>query len=216
MSTYPQVVTPEAEALGHKILVPWGPGWDTGIDGVDVVLIGNASIGHRPDGGTVAELSIVTADGEHEQAISDVGVELTVGDLQALGDWAYQRAIMAELSETPASTVIRYLQVAPVMRLSVSDERLDPHEWDGDDSDISLMQVETLDDMEYAAIWTVYARVYDPDDDFVKAEALRDFEILYAGGDPKTEIDESKQEAVRLAFLISAGRWPIEVIDPRA
>jgi hypothetical protein len=220
MSTYPNVITPEAEANGHTAIVPWGPGWDTGVDGVDVLLIGHVGMDHRPDGGTVAELSIVTADGTNPEVISDVGVELTIGDLMALGNWAYDRVIEANGTDETAGRELQYLQVAPVMRLRGLDtdgteKRLDPQEWDGDDSDISLMQCETTEDMKYAAIWTVYARFFDPSDGFVKAEALRDYEILYAGGDEQEEIDEAKHDATSLAFLLSAGRYPIEVIDPR-
>lgn len=204
----------------QETIVPWGPGADHGIGGVDVAVTG-AERDDRPDGGTVAVLTLHAwpdendDDDDPEMEAPFIAAELTIGDLMKLGNWAYDRVIAANGTDETAGNEIQYLQVAPVMRLSVSDDRLDPTVWDGDDSDIGLMQCETSEDMRYAAMWTVYARVFDPTDAFVKAEALRDFEILYAGGDPWTEVNESKDEAVRLAHLISAGRWPIEVIDPR-
>lgn len=211
--------------LPGETLVTWGPGCDHGMGAVDVALTAEER-DDRPDGGTLAVLTAHAwptddpSDPDEGEEAAFIAVELTAGDLMKLGNWAYDRVIEANGTDETADRELQYLQVAPVMRLRGLDtdgteKRLDPQEWDGDDSDISLMQCETTEDMKYAAIWTVYARFFDPSDGFVKAEALRDYEILYAGGDEQEEIDEAKHDATSLAFLLSAGRYPIEVIDPR-
>lgn len=206
MSTYPEVE--------GDVIVPWGPGYDHGIggaDGLDALVIGH-EIDMRPEGGTVASLEINIANGSDAEVLNMVGVELTVGDLMKLGNWAYDRAIAANGTDETAGSEVQYLQVAPVMYVDPrSDDgaRLMPHQVDSGDSE--LMQCETTEDMRWVAMWTVYMRVFDPADGIVKAEALRDVGVT----DPTVDTDESKEAAMRIASLLSAGRWPIEVIDPR-
>ena len=188
MSTYPEVE--------GDVIVPWGPGYDHGIggaDGLDALVIGH-EIDMRPEGGTVASLEINIANGSDAEVLNMVGVELTAGDLMKLGNWAFDRATSINGTEA-GDREIQYLQVTPV----------------ADDGE-SVEWVETAGDMDRTTAWAVYARVFDPNDGFVKAEFIREF----APRDPFYQAhEEAKGHAVELAFLISAVRWPVEVIDPR-
>jgi hypothetical protein len=178
MSTYPEIKE-------GTVIVPWGPGWiDSGADddGIDAVVIGH-DIDMRPEGGTVASIEIIVNDGMGGTSVA-TGAELTEGDLVSLCDWAFGRVLDAHRDETITKQEIYNLQVAPTF----------------DDGD-SVEWIEAVEDMDRLTSWSLYIRVGDPSDQFVKAEFVSDF----------TE----KEDAMRMAFLLSAGRWPIEVLDPR-
>lgn len=187
-------------SLPGTTIVPWGPGCDHGIGGVDVAVTGDER-DDRPDGGTVAVLTLHSwpdenaDDDDPEMEAPFIAAELTVGDLMKLGNWAYDRVIAINGADETAGSEVQYLQVTPV----------------ADDGE-SVEWVETLPDIDKTTAWAVYARVLDPSDGFVKAEFLREFALR----DPFYQAwEEAKEQAVRLAFILSAGRWPIEVLDPR-
>jgi len=174
---------------GATVIVPWGPGMDHGMGNVDVTLIAYDR-DDRPDGGTVTVLEIActlpepTEDAEETEIGTFAAVELTEGDLVRLGNWAFGEANGIHRDETITKQEIHNLQVVPTV-----------------DGGESVEWIEDPEDMIKLTAWSVYARIGDPSDQFVKAEFISDFLL--------------KQDAVRLAFLLSAGRWPIEVIDPR-